>query len=75
MEKENIVCPGCDEQYEELVQNTGCSESNAKVDGRSSILRLKEIWLLRAQLLSAYLGVPRLLACHLFPPPPVIFLG
>jgi hypothetical protein len=57
MEKENLVCPGCDEQYEELVQNTGCSESNAKVDGRSSILRLK-IWLLRAQLLNAYLRVP-----------------
>jgi hypothetical protein len=48
MEKENIVCPGCDEPYEELVRNTGCSESNAKVDDRSNILRLKEISLLSA---------------------------
>jgi hypothetical protein len=48
MEKENVVCPGCDERYEVLIKNTGCSESNAKVDGRSSILRLKEISLLRA---------------------------
>jgi len=48
VEKENIVCPGCDERNEELVQNTGCSESNAKVVGRSSILRLKEVSLLRA---------------------------
>jgi hypothetical protein len=49
-EKDGIgeQCPGCDERYEELVQNTGSSESNAILDGRSSTLRLKEISLLRA---------------------------
>jgi hypothetical protein len=63
MEKENIVCPGCDERNEELVQNTGCSESNAKVDGRSNILRLKEISLLKATVARS---VPR--GYHLPPP-------
>lgn len=67
MEKENIVCPGCDERYEELVENTGCSESNAKVGGRSSILRLKEITFLRATVAKC---IPRDTKIACFPSPP-----